>query len=223
MCRHWLARPEWTDFVCSVVADREHKAEVRRVRFGKLVPRFAASICRTKPRPLNLTNGFGSHGPGGMTPCAECREVFAPLPVHDRHGHDRTRGVAGAEKENVVVWHGSSLCFVRFDTSSQAQQFGPQQAADSPARGFGASQELPYAGKLRLKGEVANREADMQQTQADLLRSSIADQVKALYLRLAYPELFAGRMNALGEGVAGRNGLQSRAAAGVGRRLLSLV
>ncbi len=52
--------------------------------------------------------------------------------------------------------------------------------------GFGASQELPYAGKLRLKGEVANREADLQQTQADLLRSSITDQVKALYLRLAY-------------------------------------
>ena len=52
--------------------------------------------------------------------------------------------------------------------------------------GFGASQELPYAGKLRLKGDVANREADMQQTQADLLRSSITDQVKAIYLRLAY-------------------------------------
>lgn len=52
--------------------------------------------------------------------------------------------------------------------------------------GFGASQELLYAGKLRLKGEVATREADMQQTQADLLRSSITDQVKALYLRLAY-------------------------------------
>lgn len=52
--------------------------------------------------------------------------------------------------------------------------------------GFGASQELPYAGKLRLKGDVANREADMQQTQADLLRSSVTDQVKALYLRLAY-------------------------------------
>jgi cobalt-zinc-cadmium efflux system outer membrane protein len=52
--------------------------------------------------------------------------------------------------------------------------------------GFGASQELPYTGKLRLKGEVANREADLQQTQADLLRSSITDQLKVLYLRLAY-------------------------------------
>jgi cobalt-zinc-cadmium efflux system outer membrane protein len=52
--------------------------------------------------------------------------------------------------------------------------------------GFGAWQELPYAGKLSLKGEVANREADIQQTQAELLRSAITDQVKVLYLRLAY-------------------------------------
>jgi cobalt-zinc-cadmium efflux system outer membrane protein len=52
--------------------------------------------------------------------------------------------------------------------------------------GFGATQDIPYAGKLRLKGEVANRDADMQQTQADLLRSSITDQVKGIYLRLAY-------------------------------------
>src|SRR6202051_3057720 len=28
--------------------------------------------------------------------------------------------------------------------------------------GLGASQDLPYPGKLRLKGEVANREADTQ-------------------------------------------------------------
>jgi len=52
--------------------------------------------------------------------------------------------------------------------------------------GFGASQELPYTGKLRLKGEAANRNAEMMLTQTDLLRSSITDQVKLLYLRLAY-------------------------------------
>jgi len=52
--------------------------------------------------------------------------------------------------------------------------------------GFGASQDIPYAGKLRLKGDVANREADIKQTQVDLLRTSITDQVKLLYLRLAY-------------------------------------
>ena len=52
--------------------------------------------------------------------------------------------------------------------------------------GLGASQDLPYPGKLRLKGEVANREADTQHAQADVLRSSIAEQIKLVYLRLAY-------------------------------------
>jgi outer membrane protein TolC len=52
--------------------------------------------------------------------------------------------------------------------------------------GFGASQDIPYPGKLGLKGEVANRDADMQEAQADLLRTSITEQVKLLYLQLAY-------------------------------------
>jgi cobalt-zinc-cadmium efflux system outer membrane protein len=52
--------------------------------------------------------------------------------------------------------------------------------------GFGASQDIPFAGKLRLKGDVANRNADMQQAQTDLLRVSVTDQIKIIYLRLAY-------------------------------------
>jgi outer membrane protein, heavy metal efflux system len=52
--------------------------------------------------------------------------------------------------------------------------------------GFGASQDIPFAGKLRLKGDVANRNADMQQAQTDLLRISVTDQIKGIYLRLAY-------------------------------------
>jgi outer membrane protein, heavy metal efflux system len=54
--------------------------------------------------------------------------------------------------------------------------------------GFGASQDLPYPGKLKLKGEVANREADTQQAQADVVRASVTEQVKLVYLRLAYLE-----------------------------------
>jgi outer membrane protein TolC len=52
--------------------------------------------------------------------------------------------------------------------------------------GFGASQDLPYPGKLRLKGEVADRQADTQHAQADQLRSLVDEQVKLVYLRLAY-------------------------------------
>jgi cobalt-zinc-cadmium efflux system outer membrane protein len=58
--------------------------------------------------------------------------------------------------------------------------------------GFGASQDLPYPGKLRLKGELANREADTQNAQADVLRAFVAEQVKLVYLRLAYLEATLG-------------------------------
>jgi cobalt-zinc-cadmium efflux system outer membrane protein len=52
--------------------------------------------------------------------------------------------------------------------------------------GIGASQELPYPGKLRLKGEAADRAAEAQQAQIAVVEASIADQIKAPYLRLAY-------------------------------------
>jgi outer membrane protein, heavy metal efflux system len=52
--------------------------------------------------------------------------------------------------------------------------------------GFGASQVLPYPGKLRLKGEVASREAETQKAQAAELRASIAQRVKSAYFHLAY-------------------------------------
>src|SRR5882762_1312766 len=52
--------------------------------------------------------------------------------------------------------------------------------------GVGASQELPYPGKLRLRGEVAERDADTKQAEVEVTRTSLADSVKTDYLQLAY-------------------------------------
>jgi cobalt-zinc-cadmium efflux system outer membrane protein len=52
--------------------------------------------------------------------------------------------------------------------------------------GVGASQELPYPGKLRLRGTVADRDADTKQAEIEVTKTSIADAVKADYLQLAY-------------------------------------
>ena len=52
--------------------------------------------------------------------------------------------------------------------------------------GIGASQELPYPGKLRLRGQVAERDADTKAAEIDVTRTNIADGVKADYLQLAY-------------------------------------
>jgi outer membrane protein TolC len=52
--------------------------------------------------------------------------------------------------------------------------------------GIGASQELPYPGKLRLRGEVAQRDADIKEKERDATSASVADAVKMDYLQLAY-------------------------------------
>jgi outer membrane protein TolC len=52
--------------------------------------------------------------------------------------------------------------------------------------GVGASQELPFPGKLRARGEVAERDADTKQAEVEVTKTGIADAVKADYLQLAY-------------------------------------
>ncbi len=52
--------------------------------------------------------------------------------------------------------------------------------------GLGVSQDLPYPGKLRLKGEMAKREADVVQQEYESVRLSILAAVKSAYFRLAY-------------------------------------
>ena len=52
--------------------------------------------------------------------------------------------------------------------------------------GVGASQELPFPGKLRLRGVVAQRDADTKMAEVGVTKTSIADAVKADYLQVAY-------------------------------------
>ncbi len=52
--------------------------------------------------------------------------------------------------------------------------------------GLGVSQDIPYPGKLRLKGEIAKREADVSQQQYELIRRSVVGEIKAKYFQLAY-------------------------------------
>lgn len=52
--------------------------------------------------------------------------------------------------------------------------------------GLGVSQDIPYPGKLRLKGEIAKREADVSQEQIESVRRNVLAQLKAAYFQLAY-------------------------------------
>ncbi|MEO6966677.1 MAG: TolC family protein [Acidobacteriaceae bacterium] len=52
--------------------------------------------------------------------------------------------------------------------------------------GIGASQELPYPGKLRLRSDVAEREADTVGVEVSATTAGVADAVKVNYIQLAY-------------------------------------
>lgn len=52
--------------------------------------------------------------------------------------------------------------------------------------GLGVSQDLPYPGKLKLKGEIAAQDANVAQQQYESVRRSVLANVKAAYFQLAY-------------------------------------
>ncbi len=52
--------------------------------------------------------------------------------------------------------------------------------------GFGISQDLPYPGKLRLRGEIATRDAVVGRDQLDLVRREVIEQLKGAYFQLSY-------------------------------------
>ena len=52
--------------------------------------------------------------------------------------------------------------------------------------GLGVSQDIPYPGKLRLKGEIAKRDADVSQLQIESVCRAVLAEIKGTYLQLAY-------------------------------------
>lgn len=52
--------------------------------------------------------------------------------------------------------------------------------------GIGISQDIPYPGKLHLRGEIAKRDSDVAQDQYESVRRSVLADVKSTYFQLAY-------------------------------------
>jgi len=65
--------------------------------------------------------------------------------------------------------------------------------------GLGVSQDLPYPGKLRLRGEMAQRDADIARQQYESVRRSVLVAVKSSYFQLAYLAQTLGILNSDGQ------------------------
>lgn len=102
--------------------------------------------------------------------------------------------IAAAEHGYAAASHGAREASALPDTQLTVQQF----AVGSPRPfagytnsefayvGLGASQEIPYPGKRGLRGQVANREADVRRVQIESVSRTVTDKLKAAYFRLAY-------------------------------------
>jgi cobalt-zinc-cadmium efflux system outer membrane protein len=52
--------------------------------------------------------------------------------------------------------------------------------------GLGISQDIPFPGKLRLRGEIAKKQADVEEQAYESVRRAVLAQIKAEYYQLSY-------------------------------------
>jgi len=137
---------------------------------------------------LVLATAFSAFGqtPAASTP-TPLSQLLAEAGVNNPqisaadHGARAARQVA----PQVTTLPDPKLTYQQFSVGSP-KPFAGYTNSNFAYIGIGASQELPYPGKLRLRGEVAERDADIKQSEVEITKTSIADAVKADYLQLAY-------------------------------------
>ena len=78
MRRHWLPRPERTDLLRGVVADREDEIEFRCVRSRKLFPALGSQAGHVVVQPSQQIEGVGMNPAFRVASCRERSESACP-------------------------------------------------------------------------------------------------------------------------------------------------
>lgn len=112
--------------------------------------------------------------------------------------------LAEAEKNNPQIeaarqgWQAAKLVPTQVSTLPDPQftlqhvsvgsprPFSGYTNSDFAYLGLGVSQDIPYLGKLRLKGEIAKRDAEVSQQQVESVRRAVLSELKGTYFQLAY-------------------------------------
>src|SRR5258708_4473684 len=96
----------------------------------------------------------------------------------------------GWQAAKQVPTQGSTLPDPQFNLQhlsvGSPRPFAGYTNSDFAYLGLGVSQDIPYPGKLRLKGEIAKREADVSQQQVESVRRAVLADLKGIYFQLAY-------------------------------------
>src|SRR5262249_4236090 len=105
MRRHWLARPDGTDFVRGIVTDREHEVELRRIGFRELIPRFRAQARDVVMHLAQQIERERINRAGRLAAGAIGAKFSSPFWIS--LGYDRARRVASAEEQYVQGFDGA--------------------------------------------------------------------------------------------------------------------
>ena len=103
----------------------------------------------------------------------------------DLHAAEHAWQAATHKNEQVTALPDPQFTVQEFSVGSP-RPFAGMSNSNFAYIGIGVSQELPYPGKRRLKGEAADAAVSVQQAQFAVLRASLVEEIKAAYFRLAY-------------------------------------
>ncbi len=134
-------------------------------------------------------------------------EVVTPLPDLLKEAEQNSPQIRAArqgwEAAKQVPSQVSTLPDPQFNVQpvsvGSPRPFAGYTNSDFAYFGLGVSQDFPYPGKLRLKGEMAKRDADVVQQQYESVRRSILGGVKSAYFQLAYLSKTLGILESDGE------------------------
>ena len=98
-----------------------------------------------------------------------------------RHGWDAAKQVP----TQVSTLPDPQIVVQQFSVGSP-RPFAGYTNSDFAYIGFGFSQDIPYPGKLRLRGEIAKKDADVTQERFESVRRAMLAEVKRTYFQLGY-------------------------------------
>ena len=130
------------------------------------------------------TLAFGQHSSESATPLADLlAEGASANPEISAANHAWKAATQKVAQASTLP--DPKLTLQQFSVGSP-RPFAGYTNSDFAYIGLGASQELPYAGKLRLRGAVAANEAESVHSQVSVQQANIQGAIKAAYIQLAY-------------------------------------
>jgi len=172
-----------------------HIQEIKMFSIAKrnFAARLSCAVLRRTISALLLFAAFGG--------AAFAQE---PAPAHAGVATSLPELLAEAEKNNPQIeaarhgWEAAKQVPTQVSTLPDPQfnlqhvsvgsprPFAGYTNSDFAYIGLGVSQDIPYPGKLRLKGKIAKRAADVSEQQIESVRRSVLAELKAAYFQLAY-------------------------------------